>query len=155
AHLKGIAASVSAWQVLRPSGTTRFEALRGSRLSAIVGRDEEIDVLLRRWARAKAGHGQVVLVQGEPGIGKSHLTAAFEQRLHSDPHVCLRYFCSPYYQNTALFPFADQLGRAAGFARDDRPEAKLEKLKTLLASATASHEDVALLADLLSMPASE
>ena len=155
-EVKGIAAPVPAWQVLRPSAVaSRFEALRGSALSPLVGRDEEIDLLLRRWARAKAGDGQVVLISGEPGIGKSRITAALEERLHAEPHLRLRYFCSPYHQDSALFPFIDQLGRAAGFARDDPPAARLEKLEALLARAAPPDEDVAFLADLLSLPASE
>jgi class 3 adenylate cyclase/predicted ATPase len=144
------------WQVLGESAVaSRFEALRGSALTRLVGRDEEIDLLLRRWARAKAGDGQVVLVSGEPGIGKSRLTAALEERLNAEPHLRLRYFCSPYHQDSALYPLVDQLGRAAGFARDDLPAAKLEKLEALLAPAAPSDEDVAFLADLLSLPASE
>jgi hypothetical protein len=155
-ELKGIAGPVPAWQVLRPSVVaSRFEALHGSALSPLVGRDEEIDLLLRRWARAKAGDGQVVLVSGEPGLGKSRITAELEGRLHVEPHLRLRYFCSPYHQDSALFPFIDQLGRAAGFAPDDLLAAKLEKLEALLARATPPDEDVALLADLLSLPASE
>jgi predicted ATPase len=129
--------------------------LRGSTLTPLVGRDEEIDLLLRRWARAKSGDGQVVLVSGEPGIGKSRITAALVERLHGEPHIRLRYFCSPYRQDSALFPFIDQLGRAAGFAHDDMPPAKLEKLESLLARAVPPAEDVALLADLLSLPVSE
>jgi class 3 adenylate cyclase/predicted ATPase len=155
-EMKGIAAPVRAWQVLRPSGvTSRFEALRGSVLTPLVGREEEIDLLSRRWARAKAGDGQVVLISGEPGIGKSRLAAELEGRLRAEPHIRLRYFCSPYYQDSALYPFIDQLGRAAGFARDDPPEAKLEKLDVLLARATPRGEDAAFIADLLSLPASE
>jgi predicted ATPase/class 3 adenylate cyclase len=154
-EVKGIAAPVPAWQVLRPSAVeSRFEALRGGALTRLVGRDEEIDLLLRRWARAEAGDGQVVLISGEPGIGKSRITAALAERLH-EPHLRLRYFCSPYHQDSALYPFIDQLGRAAGFARDDMPAAKLEKLETLLALAAPPDEDVAFFADLLSLPASE
>jgi len=153
-EVKGIAAPVPAWQVLRPSVVaSRFEALRGSALSPLVGRDEEIDLLLRRWARAKAGDGQVVLVSGEPGLGKSRIVAALEERLHAEPHLRLRYFCSPYHQDSALFPFTEQLGRASGFARDDPPASRLEKLETLLARAAPSDEDVAFLADLMSLPA--
>src|SRR5439155_17798870 len=116
------------------------------------GRDEEIDLLLRRWERAKAGDGQVVLISGEAGIGKSRITAELEERLHAEPHLRLRYFCSPYHQDSALFPFIDQLGRASGFASDDPPDCRLEKLEALLARAAPPDEDVALLAELLSLP---
>ena len=103
--VKGIAAPVPAWQVLRPSVVvSRFEALRGSALTRLVGREEEIDLLLRRWARAKAGDGQVVLISGEAGLGKSRLTAALVERLHAEPHFRLRYFCSSYHQDSALYP---------------------------------------------------
>ena len=150
-----LAGPVPAWQVMRASAiASRFEALRGSPLTRLVGRGEEIDLLLRRWSRAKAGDGQVVLVSGEPGIGKSRLCAELEARLDAEPHSRLRYFCSPYYPDRALFPFIDQLGRAAGFARDDPPAAKLEKLEALLGPAVPE-EDVALLADLMLLRASE
>ena len=156
AGVKGIPAPVPAWRVLRPSVVaSRFEALRGSALSPLIGRDVEIDLLLRRWARAKAGDGQIVLVSGEPGIGKSRIARALEERLFSEPHLRLRYFCSPYHQDSPLFPFIDQLGRASGFARDDIPAARLEKLEALLARAAPQREDVAFLADLMSLPASE
>jgi predicted ATPase len=143
--------------VLRPSVVaSRFEALRGAALTRLVGRDEEIDLLLRRWARAKAGDGQIVLVSGEPGLGKSRITAALEERLHAEPHLRLRYFCSPYHQDSALFPFIDQLGRAAGFASDDLPAARLEKLEAVLALAPPPpDEDVTFLVDLLSLPDAE
>jgi class 3 adenylate cyclase len=144
------------WQVLGESVVaSRFEALHGSELTPLVGRDEEIDLLLRRWARAKAGDGQIMLVSGEAGVGKSRIIAAFEERLHTEPHLRLRYFCSPYHQDSALFPVIDQLGRVAEFAPDDPPAIKLEKLETLLARAAPPDEDVALLADLMSSPASE
>jgi predicted ATPase len=155
-ELKGIAVPVPAWQVLRSSGVaSRFEALRGSALSPLIGRNEEIDLLLRRWARAKAGGGQVVLISGEPGLGKSRIIAELTGLLQAEQHVRLRYFCSPYHQDSALFPFIDQLGRAAGFAHGDPPAARLEKLEALLARAAPGEEDVAFLADLLSLPASE
>jgi class 3 adenylate cyclase/predicted ATPase len=155
AEVRGIAAPVLAWQVLRPSSVaSRFEALRGSALTPLFGRDEEIDLLLRRWARAKAGDGQVVLISGEPGIGKSRITAELEGRLHAEPHIRLRYFCSSYHQDSALYPFVDQLGRASGFAPDDPPAGRLEKLEILLARAAPPDEDVAFIADLLSLPAS-
>jgi len=152
-EVKGIVAPVSAWRVLRPSAIeSRFEAMHTSSLSPLIGRDEEIELLSRRWARAKAGNGQVVLISGEPGIGKSRITAALAEHLRAEPHLRLRYFCSPYHQNSALFPFLDQLGRASGFARDDMPAAKLEKLEALLALAAPPDEDVAFLADLMSLP---
>jgi class 3 adenylate cyclase len=155
-EVRGIAAPVSAWQVVRPSAVaSRFEALHGAALSTLVGRGEEVDLLLRRWARAKAGDGQVVLIAGEPGIGKSRLVEAFRQSLEGEPHTRLRYFCSRYYQDSALYPFIDQLGRAAGFVRDDPPEARLEKLEALLAQAETAAEDVALLVELLSLPGSK
>ena len=134
---------------------SRFEALRGSALSPLVGRDEEIDLLLRRWARARTADGQIVLVSGEPGIGKSRLAAALAERLSDSPHIRLRYFCSPYHQDSALYPFIDQLGRAAEFASDDAPAARSEKLEALLALAAPPEEDVAFLADLMSLPPSE
>ena len=155
-EVKGIAAPVPAWQVLGPSAVaSRFEALRGSALSGLIGRDEEIDLLLRRWARAKAGDGQVVLISGEAGIGKSRIAATLNTRLDAEPHLRLPYFCSPYHQDSALFPFVDQLSRAAEFANDDPLAAKLEKLEALLAHAAPSNDDVAFLADLLSLPVSE
>src|SRR5262245_17580163 len=155
--VKGSAAPVRAWQVLGQSTiASRFEALHGSALAPLIGRNEEIDLLLRRWARAKAGEGQVVLISGEPGIGKSRIAAELEIRLHVEQHLLLRYFCSPYHQDSALFPFIDQLRRASGFASDDPPAVKLDKLEALLARAAPPlDEDVAFLADLLSLPASE
>src|SRR5215471_5210537 len=155
-QVKGIIAPVPVWQVLRPSAVaSRFEALRGATLSPLIGRDEEVALLLRRWERAKAEDGQVVLISGEPGIGKSRIVAALEERLRAEPHLRLRYFCSPYCRDSALYPFIDQLWHAAEFARDDPPAAKLEKLEILLAGAAQRDEDVALLADLLSLPVSE
>jgi class 3 adenylate cyclase/predicted ATPase len=155
-EVKGIATLVPAWQVLRPSSVaSRFEALLGAALSRLIGRDEEIDLLLRRWARAKAGDGQIVLVSGEPGIGKSRITAESAERLRAESHVHRRYFCSPYCRDNALYPFIDQLWHAAGFAQDDPPTAKLEKLEAVLARAAPLDEDVPLLADLMSLPVSE
>ena len=155
-EVMGIAEPVLAWQVLRPRAVaSRFEALHGSALLPLIGRDEEIDLLMRRWARAKAGEGQVVLISGEPGIGKSRITAELENRLHAEPHLRLRYFCSPYYQNSALFPFIENLGRASGFASEDPPGVKLDRLRALVARAAPPDEDVVFLADLLSLPASE
>jgi class 3 adenylate cyclase/predicted ATPase len=154
--IHGIPAPVPVWQVLRPRPfASRFDALHGSSLSPLIGREEEIDLLLRRWMRAKAGDGQVVLISGEPGIGKSRIMAELEKRLQFEPHLRLRYFCSSYYRDSALFPFIEQLGRASGFASDDPPAVRLEKLKVSLARVAPREDDVAFLADLLSLPASE
>ena len=152
----GGAGPMRVWQVLG-EGTvaSRFEALRGAALTPLVGRDEEIDLLLRRWARAKTGDGQVVLVSGEPGIGKSRMAAVLAERLQDEPHLRLSYFCSPDHQASALHPFIEQLGRAAGFSREDPPAVQREKLEGLLATAASPDEEVALLADLLSLPTSE
>jgi class 3 adenylate cyclase/tetratricopeptide (TPR) repeat protein len=153
--LKGIDGAVRAWTVLRPSSVeSRFEALHESGLTKLVGREEELELLLRRWSRAKAGEGQVVLLSGEPGIGKSRLTAALMEQLIGEPHTRLRYFCSPYHQDSALYPFIAQLERASGFARDDPVEEKLGKLRALLAPGSQHDDDVALLSELLSLPSS-
>ena len=106
---------------------SRFEALR-SGTTPLVGRDEELDLLLRRWQHAKSGEGRVVLVSGEPRIGKSRLTAALSQRIDTEPHTRLCYFCSPHHQDSALYPVIGQLERAAGFTRDDTATMKLDKL---------------------------
>ena len=154
-EMKGIDRPVATRQVLRPSAiASRFEALRGSELTRLVGRDEEIELLLRRWARAKSGDGQIVLVSGEGGIGKSRIAATLYERLASEQAVRLRYFCSPYHQDSPLFPFVEQLGRAAGFLRDDPPDVQLEKLEALAMLAKPVEGDIALLADLFSLPGS-
>jgi class 3 adenylate cyclase len=103
--LKGIAGPTRVWAALRASSVaSRFEALHATGLTALVGREEESELLLRRWARAKAGEGQVVLLSGEAGIGKSRLTAALLERLAAEPHTRLRYFCSPQHMDSALYP---------------------------------------------------
>jgi predicted ATPase/class 3 adenylate cyclase len=152
-EVKGIAAPVQAWQVLCPSVVaSRFEALRGSALTRLIGRDEEIELLLRRWARAKAGDGQVVLISGEPGIGKSRLAAALHEQLEDEPRTRLRWFCSTHHQDSAFYPIVTQLESAAGFARDETVAVKLGKLKALLAPAAPGDEELALLAELVSLP---
>jgi hypothetical protein len=102
---------------------SRFEALHASGLTALVGRDEELELLLRRWSRSKTGEGQVVLLSGEAGIGKSRLTAALLERLATEPHTRLRYFCSPQHTDSALYPIIGQMERAAGLAHDDTLQA--------------------------------
>jgi predicted AAA+ superfamily ATPase len=119
-NLKGVEGLVRAWAALRPSSVeSRFEAFHATGLTELVGRDEELDLLLRRWSKAKTGEGQVVLLSGEAGIGKSRLTAALLERIATEPHTRLRYFCSPQHTDSALFPIISQMERAAGFAHDD------------------------------------
>jgi class 3 adenylate cyclase/predicted ATPase len=150
--LKGIAGAVRVWGALRPSTVeSRFEALHAGSLTELVGREEELDLLLRRWSKAKSGEGQVVLLSGEPGIGKSRLTAALMERLAGGPHTRLRYFCSPQHTDSAFYPIISQMERAAGFAHDDATKAKLDKLDALLAQSFTPSQDAALLAELLSL----
>ena len=151
--VKGIAEPIRAWVVLRPSAVaSRFEALHASGLTALVGREEELELLLRRWSKAKTGEGQVVLLSGEAGIGKSRLTAALMERLASAPHTRLRYFCSPQHTDSAFYPIIGQMERAAGCVHDDTPQAKLDKLDAVLAQTSTRIEDVALFAEMLSLP---
>ena len=151
--LKGIVGPVRAWAALRASSAEgRFEALHTAGLTALVGREEELELLLRRWSRAKRGEGQVVLLSGEAGIGKSRLTASLMERLVSEPHTRLRYFCSPQHTDSALYPVIGQMERAAGFVYDDTPQTKLDKLDAVLADTSTRMEDAALFAEMLSLP---
>ena len=132
--LKGIAGPMRAYAALRASSAEgRFDAMHATGLTALVGREEELELLSRRWARAKTGEGQVVLLSGEAGIGKSRLTAALLERLAAEPHSRLRYFCSPQHTDSALYPIIGQMERGAGLARDDTTQVKLDKLDALLA----------------------
>ena len=151
--LKGFAENIAAWQVLGSStAESRFEALR-TPTTPLVGRQEEIELLLRRWEQAKRGDGCVVLISGEAGIGKSRIAQTFVERISARPHTRLRYFCSPHHQDSALYPSIAQLERAAGFRRDDTSEQRLDKLEAVLAQGTNDlRETVPLLADLLSVP---
>ena len=152
-ELKGIAEPVKAWMALRPSAVeSRFEALHASGLTELVGREEELEILLRRWSKAKSGEGQVVLLSGEAGIGKSRLTAVLLERLASEPHTRLRYFCSPQHTDSALYPVISQVERAAAFTHGDTAQAKLDKLDAVLAQTSTSTEDAALFAEMLSLP---
>jgi class 3 adenylate cyclase/predicted ATPase len=151
--LKGIQGAVRAWAALRPSSVaTRFEALHASALTPLVGREEELELLLRRWSRAKAGEGQVVLISGEAGIGKSRLTFGLWQQLAGEPHIRQRFVCSPQHTDSALHPIITQLMRAAALEDDDSQQSKLDKLDALLAQASASSDQASLIAELLSLP---
>jgi class 3 adenylate cyclase/tetratricopeptide (TPR) repeat protein len=151
--LKGIAGPTRAWVALRTRSVEgRFEGLHASGLTDLVGREEELELLARRWTRAKSSEGQVVLLSGEPGIGKSRLTAALLERLASEPHTRLRYFCSPQHTDSALYPIISQMARAAGYAHDDTQQAKLDKLDAVLARSFIPRLDAALFAEMLSLP---
>ena len=151
--LKGWAEPVPTWQVLRTSEVeSRFDAQHESKLAPLFGRDEEIELLSRRWHAATQGEGRVVVLTGDPGIGKSHIALALQERLQTEPHTSLRYFCSAHHTNSALFPFVGQLERAAGFKRGDSPARKFAKLETLLVQSGVNEgETLAVLANLLSL----
>jgi class 3 adenylate cyclase/predicted ATPase len=152
-ELKGINGAVRAFAALRASSAeSRFEAMHAAGLIELVGREEEFELLRRRWARAKAGDGQVVLLSGEAGIGKSRLTAALFEQLAGERHIRLRHFCSPQHTDSPLYPTITQLERAAGLGREDAAQVKLDKLDVLLKQSETSAQDAALFAELLSLP---
>jgi class 3 adenylate cyclase/predicted ATPase len=156
-EVKGIAEPVAAWAVEGVSASeSRFEAVRTARLTDLIGREHEIKFLVERQHLAWKGEGQIVLISGEPGIGKSRIAAALGERIAAEPHTRLRYQCSPYHTNSALYPFIAQLERAAGFKPNDTSERKLHKLEAILAMATSGVRAVAaLFAALLSIPFGE
>jgi class 3 adenylate cyclase/predicted ATPase len=155
-ELKGLREPVRAWTVLGESEVqSRFEALRRTDLADLVGRSEEMALLLRRWEQARMGSGRVVLVTGEPGIGKSRLVAALQDRLRAESHLRLRHFCSPHHQDSALYPAITQIERACGFLRTDTAAEKLARLEALLGQSGASVEEIALIAALLSISTGE
>jgi class 3 adenylate cyclase/predicted ATPase len=150
--LKGIEAPERVWAVLRANLVdSRFDAFQTSGVTELVGRQEELELLQRRWTKAVTGEGQVVLLSGEPGIGKSRLTAALLERLSTEPHTRLRYFCSPQHTDSVLYPIVAQMERAARFAHDDPAQTKLEKLDALLSQSFTPPQDRALFAELLSL----
>src|SRR5215471_11790820 len=151
---KGWAEPVAVWEVLGVSGVeSRFEAMHNAKLPPLFGREEEIDLLFRRWRHATQEEGRVVMLMGEPGIGKSHIARAFDEQLQREPHTTLRYFCSAHHTNSALFPFISQLERTAGFKHSDSPTDKLSKLDALVAQSTTDREHLAILATLFALPA--
>jgi predicted ATPase len=131
--LKGFAEPVPAWRVIgEGSAESRFEALHGAHVTPLVGRGEELELMLSRWRLAEGGSGQVVLISGEPGIGKSRLVLALRERLESEPIAPVSYACSPQHSNSPLFPFISRLEREARFAPDDSSERRLKRLEALL-----------------------
>ena len=153
--LKGIRDPVQVWSVHgEQMVATRFDAVRGDHLARLVGRDHELALLRERWIRAADGEGQVVLLAGEAGIGKSRLTRALIDCICDTPHRALRYQCSPHHLHSALHPYIAQLEQAAGFAPGDGADVKRSKLDTLLKQSVGSSERTSsLLAALLSLPA--
>jgi class 3 adenylate cyclase len=152
--LKGVAEPVHAWRVEGALVTeSRFDAHRGGSLTPLVGRDEELDLLLRRWSQANDGEGQVVLLSGEPGIGKSRILSTLRQRLDTEGAQALRFQCSPYYVNSAFWPIIDNFERALKFTRDETTDAKLDKLEGLVVTHYGRPlADVRFVAAILSIP---
>jgi class 3 adenylate cyclase len=152
--LKGIGEAVTVWRVSgKVVSASRFESQATGSLTPFVGREHETGILLERWGQVKDGEGQVVLLSGEPGIGKSRMVQVLNERLSEEPLTRIRYQCSPYYTNSAFYPLITQIERASGFAREDTPEQKLDKLEATLAQGT---DDVAaqapFIAGILSLP---
>ncbi len=152
--LKGFSRAVRAWTVsgARQAGS-RFQSLHGTGLTRLVSREEEVEILLRRWQRTTHGEGQVVLISGEPGIGKSRLALAIEEQVGAEHHECLRFQCSPYLTSSALHPVIEHLKRAAQIEPGDPPATRLDKLDTLLNAPSTNREEAGpLFAELLSVP---
>jgi class 3 adenylate cyclase/predicted ATPase len=151
--LKGFDTPVRAWRVRGATGAlSRSETVYAGTVLPLVGRDEELNLLLHRWRQASAGEGRVVLLTGEAGIGKSRLLAALEEQLADEEHISLRYFCSPYHKDSPLYPIAARMERDAGCVRGDTAEGRLQKLEELLAPAEPQPADISLFAALLSIP---
>src|SRR3954451_1387708 len=153
--LKGLPEPVPAWQVVSENRALgQFEALR-SGLTPLVGREEELELLLRRWMDAKSGNGKVVLISAEPGVGKSRLAEALAERIAAEPHTRLRCFCLPHHQDSALYSVITQMERTAGFRQGDEPGIQLAKLQALLMATAPPPEDVALIAELHGLPSAD
>ena len=151
--LKGMSGPLRAWVALRPASVeSRFEAMHAGALTELVGREEELELLLRRWSKAKTGEGQVVLAVRRTGHRQVSIDGCTAGTLAAEPHTRLRYFCSPQHTDSALYPIISQMERAAGFTHDDSAQAKLDKLDVVLAQTSTSIENAALFAEMLSLP---
>ena len=152
--LKGIAEPTRVWRVIGASAaTSRFEAATRGQITPMVGREQEIGLLVDRWELSRAGEGQVILLEGAPGIGKSRMLRAFRERLGTCLEIALSYQCSPYYTNSAFYPIVDHLERTLGFVRGDTTQSKLDKLeRRLIGELKRSHSDCSLIARALSIP---
>jgi class 3 adenylate cyclase len=153
-ELRGFGEPINAWRIVRRrAAESRFKALHTAGLSPLVGREQELGLLQQRWHLAKSGEGQVMLLAGEAGIGKSRLIEALRERIADEPHTRISHRASPYHTNTVLWPFTEQLERAAAFERDDAPPMRLSKLVSLLSQATDNlTEAIPLIAALLGIP---
>ena len=152
--LKGFPQPVRAWQVLGPGKSdSRFDAAQRRRVTPLIGRGDEVAFLLRRWQDARTSHGTLVLVTGAAGLGKSRLAQTLAERIAGEPHLRIRFQCSPYHASSALYPIIRQLERGAGFSGNDTPDEKLDKLEAELARGAAGGS-AALFAALLSVPTS-
>ena len=152
--LKGLDASVRAWAVLREAETeTRFEASRSNRMTPFVGREPEVGLLIERWRDACAGEGKVALLSGEPGIGKSRILAALRERIADDPHLAVRYQCSPHHVNDAFYPIVSNIWRGCEFGNEEPAAAQLDKLEAMAhRSRLEPKEIVPFVASLCSIP---
>lgn len=155
-EFKGIGRPIRVWSVLRERvAPTRFEAAFGQAIAPMVGRDAEIAILKERWKAATLGEGQAVLLSGEAGMGKSRIAQALHEHIQDQPHIIVRYQCSPFHRNSALYPAIAQMQFAAGIAATDPPEVKLAKLKPVLAQSGSDVEAVLpVFASLLGIPSS-
>jgi class 3 adenylate cyclase/tetratricopeptide (TPR) repeat protein len=142
--LKGISAPATAFSVLGARALeSRYDARTAEADSPMVGREQELALLMERWRQARAGEGQMVVLTGEAGIGKSRITRVAIDAISQEPHFRINYQCSPYHGDSAFYPAIQQLSRAANFAPDDDPDGKLDKLEALLGQAVVDYRDIA------------